>query len=215
MAQDPWFTERIEPMHRRLTHGWIREHLARYAFAAELLRGRILDAGCGTGYGTLMLASQAGVREVVGVEADARAVAWARRYYGDPRVRYVHEDLLSSRLHGLGRFDAIACLEVLEHLPDPERLLRQLDLCLAPGGCLLVSTPVGRGRGQPTQQPHHYFQLRREEFEAMLRSRFRYTLFGQRALHIEAWRPAHRYFLMLARCRSRFETEAASQRTTS
>mgnify|MGYP006282753311 CR=1 FL=1 len=211
MAQDPWFIERIEPMHRRLTHGWICEHLARYDFAAGLLRGRILDAGSGTGYGTLMLASQPDVREVVGIDANARAVEWARRYYGAPNVRYVQEDLLSDRLHGLGRFDGIACLEVLEHLPEPERLLRQLDLCLAPGGCLLVSTPVGRGRDEPTLQPHHYFQLRREEFEAMLGTRFRYTLFGQRSVHIEMWRPAHRYFLMLARCRSRFETREAAE----
>ena len=205
MAQDPWFLERIEPMHRPLTHGWIREHIARYRFAAEMLRGRVLDAGSGTGYGSLMLAAQPGVTEVVGVDADARAVAWSQRYYRDGRIRYMCEDLLSGRLHGLGRFDGIACLEVLEHLPEPERLLRQLDYCLAPGGWLLVSTPLGLGRHQPTRQPHHHFQLRREEFEAMLGARFDHHLFGQRGIGIERWRPAQRYVLMLALCRSRWD----------
>ncbi len=205
MARDDWFEERIEPMYRRLGHGWTQEHLARYRFAAELLEGRVLDAGCGTGYGSIMLASSDKVHEVVAVDRDARAVSWGRTYNRTPSLRFVNEDLLSSRLHGLGRFDGIACLEVLEHLPEPERLLAQLDHCLRPGGRLLVSTPVGKGRDVPTLQPHHCFQLRRSEFEAMLNPRFSFHLFGQRGPGIERWRPARRYFLMLALCRSRWE----------
>jgi 2-polyprenyl-3-methyl-5-hydroxy-6-metoxy-1,4-benzoquinol methylase len=203
MARDPWLLERIEPMRLGLRHGRSREHVARYRFAAERVRGRVLDAGCGSGYGSLMLAAAPMVREVVGIDRDARSLAWARRFYGGPRVRYEQAELGDGRLARLGRFDAVVCLEVLEHLHDPEGLLARLDGLLAPGGALIVSTPLGAGRAAATRQPHHAFQLRREEFTALLRPRFDYRLFGQRHEQIESWRAEGRYFLMLAVCRSR------------
>jgi 2-polyprenyl-3-methyl-5-hydroxy-6-metoxy-1,4-benzoquinol methylase len=203
MARDLWYRERLEPLQHRLGHGGLREHFARYRFAAGLLRGRVLDGGCGTGYGAAMLADSPGVTEVLGVDRDLRAIRHAQRYYGVSRARFQSLDLLDPGLGALGTFDGIACLEVLEHVAEPERLLAALDLGLAPGGQLLVSTPLGRGRFAPTRQPGHAFQLRRAEFAAMLRPRFRFRLFGQKGEGIESWRPGGRYFLMLALCRSR------------
>jgi SAM-dependent methyltransferase len=205
VARDAWHRERIEPMFHRLEHGLVREHLARYRFTAEFARGRVLDAGCGTGYGSLMLGAAAGVARVLGVDADARAIERARHFYAGPRVEFARADLATGALAGLGVFDTIVCLEVLEHLPDPEGLLARLDRSLAPGGRLIVSTPLGKGRAIPSSQPFHFFQLRRDEFERMLAVRFRAQLFGQKGALIEPWRPGGRYFLMLAICRSRVD----------
>jgi 2-polyprenyl-3-methyl-5-hydroxy-6-metoxy-1,4-benzoquinol methylase len=203
VARDLWYRERLEPLQHRLGHGALREHLARYRFASGLLRGRLLDAGCGTGYGVAMLADSPGVTEVLGVDRDLRAIRHAQRYYAVPGARFRTLDLLGPGLGALGTFDGIACLEVLEHVAEPEKLLAALDLALAPGARLLISTPLGRGRFAPTQQPGHCFQLRRGEFAAMLRPRFRFRLFGQKGEGIENWRPGVRYFLMLALCASR------------
>lgn len=205
VARDLWYRERLEPLHHRLGHGGLREHFARYRFAADLLAGRVLDAGCGTGYGAAMLAAAPRVTEVLGLDADARAIRHAERYYAGTNTGFRRLDLLDPALSLLGTFDGIACLEVLEHLSEPERLLEALDLALAPGGRLLVSTPLGRGRCAPTQQPGHQFQLRRAEFEALLRPRFAFRLFGQKGEGIESWRPGGRYFLMLALCRARLD----------
>jgi 2-polyprenyl-3-methyl-5-hydroxy-6-metoxy-1,4-benzoquinol methylase len=211
VARDPWFRERIEPLHQRLGHGTLREHLARYRFAAGLLRGRVLDAGCGTGYGTAILASAPGVSAALGVDRDARAVAHARRYYAGAGASFARADLLAPGTTALGRFDGIACFEVLEHGPEPERLLEALDLLLAPGGRLLVSTPLGRGRDAPTLQPDHCFQLRRDEFAALLRPRFEFRLLGQKGESIESWRRGARYFLVLALGRSRHDAPRAGR----
>jgi len=205
MSRDAWFRERLEPMCHRRDHGQVREHVARYRFAADRLRGRVLDAGCGTGYGSILLREGSRVRDVVGVDRDARAIAWARRYYGARDIAHVCRDLLSPSLAGLGPFDGIACLEVLEHLPEPERLLQRLDHVLAPGGRLVVSTPLGRGREVETRQPFHCFQLRRDEFARMLGARFDVVLYGQKGIAIESWRRGGRYFLMIGVCRSRTE----------
>ncbi|MBD3236094.1 MAG: methyltransferase domain-containing protein [Candidatus Eisenbacteria bacterium] len=207
MRRSPGERARLEPMRHRADHGGLREHLARYRFCAERVRGRVLDAGCGSGYGTHLLASARAAGEVVGLDRSADAVAYAAAHYAGPGVRFARADLLSGALAGWGQFNTIVCLEVLEHLPAPERLLSGLDGALRPGGRLIVSTPLGRGRAVASGQPDHCFQLRRDEFERMLHARFVFRLFGQKGETIERWRPGHRYFLMLALCRSRWERD--------
>ena len=54
------------------------EHLARYSWAAGLARGkRVLDAGCGTAYGSRMLA-EGGAQEVVGIDIAAEVLEAVR-----------------------------------------------------------------------------------------------------------------------------------------
>jgi 2-polyprenyl-3-methyl-5-hydroxy-6-metoxy-1,4-benzoquinol methylase len=58
----------------------LNEHMARYTFAARLARGkRVLDAGCGAGYGIGELARVA--ERVVGVDVAADAIEFARRIF--------------------------------------------------------------------------------------------------------------------------------------
>jgi len=53
-----------------------------------------------------------------------------------------------------GRFDAILCTEVFEHLPDPQRALRELARVLKPGGCMLLTAPF---RSLYHQDPYFFF----------------------------------------------------------
>ena len=59
----------------------MRPHVAAvYAFAAGYVQGqRVLDLGCGTGYGSARLAA-AGAASVVGIDSDAKSLAYARRF---------------------------------------------------------------------------------------------------------------------------------------
>src|SRR5215467_642077 len=66
----------------------MNEHLARYAFAARLARGkRVLDAGCGAGYGSGELAKTA--LSVLGVDQSADAVIFARENYRLPNLHFL------------------------------------------------------------------------------------------------------------------------------
>ncbi len=51
-------------------------------------------------------------------------------------------------------FDAVLCTEVLEHVPDPLAVARELSRILKPGGMLLLTAPLGSGIHQ---EPHHYY----------------------------------------------------------
>src|SRR5215470_2202642 len=65
----------------------MNEHLARYTFAARLARGkRVLDAGCGTGYGSAELAHAAVA--VVGIDCAIEAVSFARANYRLPNLQF-------------------------------------------------------------------------------------------------------------------------------
>src|SRR5512137_2082064 len=64
------------------------EHWHRYCVVRPLVQGlRVLDAACGEGYGSYLLAATA--REVVGVDIAAEAIAHARRRYDAPNLRYL------------------------------------------------------------------------------------------------------------------------------
>ena len=114
-------------------------HLKAYQFAQETVRGRrVLDAGCGDGYGTDLLAQTA--RHALGVDRSAATVAVAARRYHRANLDYRVCDL--DRLSDLGEsFDVVCNFQVIEHLPDPRPFLRQVRQILAPGGCLIITTP--------------------------------------------------------------------------
>lgn len=116
-------------------------HYERYRFAAnELQPGRILDIACGAGYGTYLLADTISNNEVTGVDISADAIAYARKRYDHPRVRFIEQDVFA--FTGTSLFNTVVSLETIEHLPNPDRFADRLYNLLQPGGILIVSAPV-------------------------------------------------------------------------
>jgi SAM-dependent methyltransferase len=162
-----------------------QEHWHRYAFARPLAPGRrVLDAACGEGYGSAMMAA-AGAR-VLGLDIGAEAVAHARlRYAGVPGLAFEQGDATALDHLPDASFDLVLSFETLEHVQAQERMLDGFARLLAPGGLLLVSTPDRHTYTDLTgvQNPHHVRELYRPEFEAMLAARFpARRLFGQKLL---------------------------------
>ena len=89
----------------------LNEHLARYAFAARQARGkRVLDAGCGAGYGSAELAKSA--LSVVGVDAASEAAAYAREHYRLPNLHF-EQASCSGLPHTDASFDLVVAFEVI------------------------------------------------------------------------------------------------------
>jgi SAM-dependent methyltransferase len=162
------------------------EHQHRYAFAAAQARGRrVLDAACGEGYGSALLAA-AGARAVLGVDIDPATIAHARRRYGQGSVlRFECADVTALEHLPTASFDLIVSFETLEHVAAQERMLDGFARLLAPGGLLMISTPDKRSYSDERgfRNEHHVRELYRSEFEALLRARFpAVRLLGQKLL---------------------------------
>ena len=150
------------------------EHVHRYAFAASLAAGkRVLDAACGEGYGSALLASRAAF--VQGVDLSAKAVAHARERYGElSNLAFSEADVTALADQAQGPFDLIVSFETLEHVESQESMLDGFAERLAPDGILLISTPDKRVYSDLTGHANefHVRELYREEFQEMLGRRF-------------------------------------------
>jgi O-antigen biosynthesis protein len=147
------------------------EHLARYRWAAQLAaHKRVLDAGCGTAYGSTILA-EAGAREVVGVDL-AADVLDAVRSEVPSNVTLEHGDVRDLR-HPDGSFEVIVCFEVIEHIDEPGRTLDELRRLLSPEGVLALSSP--NRDVYPQGNPHHIHEYTPPELYEELARRFEFV----------------------------------------
>jgi SAM-dependent methyltransferase len=152
----------------------LNEHMARYTFAARLARGkRVLDAGCGAGYGSAELARAA--EWVVGVDRAPEAVQYARTHFANTNLSFA-EAVCEALPHAAASFDLVVAFEVIEHLSDWRGFLREARRVLAPNGQLVVSTPnrlyYTESRGPHGANPFHVHEFDFAEFGAELAAVF-------------------------------------------
>lgn len=99
---------------------------------------RVLDLGCSVGQLARHLVAKGCT--VVGVELDPEAAVRAREHCESVHVADL--DLVDlTALLGEERFDVVVAADVIEHLRDPGRLLREIAPLLAPGGVLVTTVP--------------------------------------------------------------------------
>jgi SAM-dependent methyltransferase len=152
---------------------WFRRHLAVYEWIAARVDGlRVIDMACGEGYGAATLAASAA--EVVGVDANPDAFEHARLRYAAPNLSF--ERALVERYGQPGACDAVSFLQTIEHVANPEDVLRHLRGLLAPGGVAYISTPnllTIAPRGAPkSDNPWHVREYLAHEFRGLCESVF-------------------------------------------
>ncbi len=150
----------------------LARHRAAYEFAAAALSGaRVLDLGCGTGYGTALLA-RAGAR-ALGVD----------RVPPDPQSRRSSAAFCRAEIAGLPfrahGFDAVVSFQVIEHLADPDPYLRAIGALLGERGTALVSTP--NRQLSDGVNPYHVREYLSGELDALLRRHFAHVELQRRA----------------------------------
>lgn len=148
---------------------WFARHEVAYRWIAQRLAPLrvVVDAGAGEGYGAAMLPGPA-----IALEYDAAACAHMARAY--PGLLVAQANLAALPLRS-GRVDAIACLQVVEHLWDLPGFLRECHRALRPGGELVVTTPQrltfspGLGRGAKPVNPFHVEEFDGGQLHGLLR----------------------------------------------
>lgn len=109
---------------------FIRQHIT-------LDSSRILDVGCGGGI--LSSAMVKAGAEVVGIDAESHAIEAAKTHAQNNNLQV---DFIATPIEEYDSqpFDAVTCMEMLEHVQNPELVLEHCKRLLKPEGILMVST---------------------------------------------------------------------------
>lgn len=156
-------------------------HLQRYAFALERIEKAAVVLEVGTGLGIFSKMLHAHAVRYAGVEVDEQACRQARLRVGDESL-IKHADA-----HQLpfaeDSFDAVVCLEVLEHLRDYLQALAEIRRVLKSSGKLIASIPYRRkgGSGDTNpfygSNPFHLYEPGEQEFRKALERNFERVAF--------------------------------------
>jgi SAM-dependent methyltransferase len=167
-------------------------HVARYEFACDFVKDKIvLDAACGTGYGSAMI-SKSGAKRVIGFDVSDEALGYAREHYREASLSFILGDV--QKLSFANEMDIVVSFETIEHLPIPEALLEGVVTALKPDGRFLISTPI-RQKGQLEDKPTNTFHCREwneAEFSELLKRFFNNIEFQYQFNFRKLWYPYSR-----------------------
>lgn len=144
-------------------------HIARYQWAQQFCKDSIvLDAACGVGYGTKILAEVA--KHVHGIDRSASAIQYAWEHYAVPNNGFEERSVFAiSRIKA--DFDVVVSFETIEHLRKPERFVREVYKTLSENGLLVVSAPES---GEHMSR-WHFWDFTREALGDVLSTQFDMT----------------------------------------
>ena len=162
-------------------HAWY-EHWHRYYFVKDLVKNKhVCDIACGEGYGSALLAMDAG--SVTGVDIDCETIKLAQQKYNNiPNLEYVQLNALNLLFED-NKFDVVVSFETLEHLEDHNNLLSEFSRVLKKDGVLIISTP-DKDVYSSHDEGHNEFhvkELSASEFNLLIKEKFKYIkTFGQK-----------------------------------
>ncbi|MDX6282678.1 MAG: hypothetical protein QOH03_3749, partial [Kribbellaceae bacterium] len=120
---------------------WFARHEAAYRWITANWQGsetrRVLDAGCGEGYGADLL-HRAGARQVFGLDYEGTTLRHVAKAY--PQINLVQGNLVQTAFADKA-FDLFVSLQTIEHLWEQPRFVAECARITAPGATIVLSTP--------------------------------------------------------------------------
>jgi 2-polyprenyl-3-methyl-5-hydroxy-6-metoxy-1,4-benzoquinol methylase len=154
------------------------QSLKAYVFAQDHCKDKkVLDLGCGEGYGVSYLSKYS--TKITGVDYDADSMKAARRKYKAANTEFITRDIINDKLPT--GYDSVVSYQTIEHFEDVDAYLKQVDSSLKKNGVFLVSTP-NKDIVSYVFNPFHYHEFTVSSLENKLKKYFKkveiYGVFG-------------------------------------
>lgn len=120
-------------------------HTRRFKNISQLIepvKGEVLDVGSADGTFTEIITNQSKAKKVIGIDVLRGSVKYAnKRFKKNKRMEFLVADAHQLPFKN-NRFEAVFCLEALEHIFDPQKVLSEIRRVLKPGGYLVILVPT-------------------------------------------------------------------------
>lgn len=155
------------------------EHVLRYYFAQQFVSGKVvLDAACGEGYGTKIIAENAG--KVYGLDISKETIESAKSKYNINNIEFLEGSIKNIPLEDHS-VDVVVSFETIEHVDQEtqEQFLEDIKRVLSEDGILIISTPNKKIYSDKYgyNNEFHIKEFYREEFKNLLEKYFKYIKF--------------------------------------
>lgn len=163
------------------------EHYQRYASICQLVAGKVvLDAACGEGYGSNILAATA--KKVTGIDIDADTIERARKTYSVRGNLYFEQGCIEKLDIADETIDVVVSFETIEHVPEQtqEKFLSEITRILKKDGILIMSTPNKKIYSDlhNYKNEFHIKEFYRDEFIRFLKTKFQYVKLYNQAFQV-------------------------------
>ena len=162
-------SERVIPeLYEESIEQWVLflKHKYAYELACSCIKGedRVLEIGCGDGYGAELLSGSGA--DVVALDVDLNSISFAKRKYKKSNLSFEWYDGTTID-YADHTFDVIVSFQVVEHVADVKRYLENIKRVLKPGGVFIITTPNRTYRLTPSQEPWNEFHLREYDLRSL------------------------------------------------
>ena len=151
----------------------VLEHWNRYLSVLEFCRGKdVLDAACGTGYGSSLLAREA--RSVIGLDISNDVIQKASVEYPRTNLKFRVGNVTEMPLPE-SSIDVVLSFETIEHIPfeSQRAFLKEVKRVLRPNGFFIVSTPCHEKSAENVHgNPFHLGEMELPVFKKILSQEF-------------------------------------------
>ncbi|MFF2912166.1 class I SAM-dependent methyltransferase [Paenibacillus sp. NPDC057934] len=163
------------------------EHIHRYkAISSSLKNMKVLDAGCGTGYGSLLMSQYA--LNVTGIDISDETIEWCNSHYEAQKNLNFIQASLDSLPFNDSEFDCIVIFEVIEHVNKEiqNSFLKEAKRVLKPNGILIISTPNKSVYTDKSgyHNPFHISEFYIDDFKSFLKQEFKNVKLYNQSLYL-------------------------------
>jgi 2-polyprenyl-3-methyl-5-hydroxy-6-metoxy-1,4-benzoquinol methylase len=127
-----WYFEslKVDPLQKY----WHKRRFEEIGRLVEPVDGEVLDVGCADGMFSKVLLEKSGAKRLIGVDVLEKSVKWASRHWKRNRRLSFRVGNGENLKFKSARFDAVFCMEVLEHVHHPINVLKEFRRVMKKGG---------------------------------------------------------------------------------